>query len=77
MNDRLLNKKNENMKIAEKYITKYISDLQMHMSLSNSQLIKLLNNCIVTIKFNSRKFDNGYRKNTEKRWWQLFKKIIE
>lgn len=62
MTDSLLNKRDDNLKIAEKYIEKYTYDLQNHMELSDTQLVKLLNSCIAKIK----------RKNTEKRWWQFF-----
>ena len=44
MNDGLLNKKNDTSKIAEKYINKYISDLQQHMILSDNQVVQILNN---------------------------------
>ncbi len=72
MNDGLLNKKNETSKIAEKYINKYISDLQMHMSLSDSQIIQILNNCILEHKIRNKTLN----KISEKKWWQILKKKI-
>lgn len=72
MNDGLLNKKAENSKIAEKYVNKYISDLQLHMSLSDNQIVQILNNCIQSFK--NRNKNNG--NNTEKKWWQILKKNI-
>ncbi len=70
MKDGLLNNKNETSKIAEKYIKKYISDLQMHMNLSDSQIIEILNACMSYMK--SKNTD----KSPEKKWWQLLKKNI-
>lgn len=71
MNDGLLNKKTENAKIAEKYVHKYISDLQFHMSLSDNQIVQILNNCIQSFKNRNKQNDN-----TENKWWQIFKKNI-
>ena len=71
MNDGLLNKKTENSKIAEKYVHKYISDLQLHMSLSDNQIVQILNNCIQSFKNRNKQNDN-----TENKWWQIFKKNI-
>ncbi len=72
MNDGLLNKKNETSKIAEKYINKYISDLQLHMSLSDSQIVHILNSCIMEYKI-KHKIAN---KISGKKWWQILKKNI-
>lgn len=62
MNDNLLDKKSESPKIAEKHINKYIYDLQRHFSLSDSQIINILNSCISIMK----------KKNTTRKWWQFF-----
>ena len=62
MGDNLLDKKNDNPKIAEKHINKYIDDLQQHFSLSDSQIVKILNSCASALK----------RKDGERKWWQIF-----
>ena len=61
MKDGLLNNKNETSKIAEKYIKKYISDLQMHMNLSDSQIIEILIHIIIMIT--NQRSGIGYKKN--------------
>ena len=62
MRENLLNKKDNNTKAAEKYVGKYLLDLQNHFSLSDIQLIKILQSCLNNIK----------RKNKLKKWWQFF-----
>lgn len=44
MRENLLNKKDNHTKIAEKYVGRYLSDLQKHFSLSDKQIINILNN---------------------------------
>ena len=72
MNDGLLNKKNDTSKIAEKYINKYISDLQQHMILSDNQVVQILNNCIFEYKIKNKML----HKISKKKWWQIFQKNI-
>ena len=72
MNDGLLNKKNDTSKIAEKYINKYISDLQQHMILSDNQVVQILNNCILEYKIKNKM----RHKISKKKWWQIFQKNI-
>lgn len=67
MNDNLLDRKNDNPKIAEKHINRYVLDLQRHFNLSDAQLVKILNNCISTYK----------KKDTSKKWWQFFQKSVK
>lgn len=62
MRENLLNKKDNNTKAAEKYVGKYLLDLQNHFSLSDIQLMKILQSCLNNIK----------RKNKLKKWWQFF-----
>ena len=62
MRENLLNKKDNNTKAAEKYVGKYLLDLQNHFGLSDMQLIKILQSCLNNIK----------RKNKLKKWWQFF-----
>lgn len=62
MQENLLNKKDNNIKAAEKYVGKYLQDLQNHFGLNDMQLIKILQSCLNNIK----------RKNKLKKWWQFF-----
>lgn len=64
MRENLLNKRENNIKTAEKYISKYLYDLQKYFSLNNTQVIKILHNCLLKLK----------KENHEKKWWQFFKK---
>lgn len=61
MQENLLNKKDSNSKVAEKYIGKYLNDLQNHFSLSDTHLVNILNNCISSLK----------RKEVKKKWWHF------
>ena len=62
MRENLLNKKDNNIKAAEKYVGKYLLDLQNHFNLNDMQLIKILQNCLDSIK----------RKNKPNKWWHFF-----
>ncbi len=62
MQENLLNKKNSDLNSAEKYIGRYLKDLQKHFNLSDTQLIKILKNLIYKLK----------KKNHEKKWWHFF-----
>lgn len=42
MHENLLNKKDTNIKTAEKYVSRYLQDLQRHFALSDMQLQKNL-----------------------------------
>jgi len=53
--------KNE-IKSAEKYLIKYLQDLQKHFLLTNEELIKILYSTTNFIK----------RNNQPKRWWKIF-----
>lgn len=61
MQENLLNKKDSNSKVAEKYIDKYLNDLQNHFNLSDTHLVNILNNCISSLK----------RKEVKKKWWHF------
>ncbi len=50
MPENLLNKKDNNLKMAEKYLGKYLFDLQKHFALSDYQLVKILNGNISRLK---------------------------
>lgn len=50
------------IKSAEKYLIKYLQDLQKYFLLNNEELIKLLSSTIVLLK----------RNNQPKRWWKIF-----
>lgn len=63
MQENLLNKKDSNTKIAEKYVGRYLNDLQKHFSLSDLQLMKILNNNVYLLK----------KRNKKRKWWQFFK----
>lgn len=63
MRENLLNKaNNSNLKAAEKYVEKYLQDLQNHFNLNDMQLIKIMQNCL----------DNIKKKNKPNKWWQFF-----
>ena len=62
MQKNLLNKKENNVKAAEKYLFKYIRDLQKHFCISDVQLIKILQNTLNHIK----------KRNKSNKWWQFF-----
>lgn len=62
MQENLLNKKNSDIHSAEKYIGKYLNDLQKHFSLSDEQLIKILKSSLNNIK----------KRTKEKKWWNFF-----
>lgn len=72
MNDGLLNKKVDNSRIAEKYLNKYIIDLQLHLNLSDSQVLQILNTFIHSFKHKNREINPKI----EKKWWQILKKNI-
>ena len=62
MQKKMLYKKENIIRNAQKHTLKYLYDLQMHFNLNNQQLKKILKNCI--IKLNT---------DTEKRnWWKIF-----
>lgn len=67
MYKKMLDKKENIVKNAEKYALKYLSDLQLHFNLDNQQLIKILKNC--TTKLNSKQI--------KREWWKNFLKIYE
>jgi len=63
MQEKLL--KSENIidtKSAEKYLLKYLQDLQCHFSLNNSDVIKILQSIVGVLKQDNR----------PKRWWHFF-----
>lgn len=53
----------DNIKKSYKYVIRYINELKLHFSLSDSQILKVLNLVINEIK----------RKNTTKKRWFFFK----
>ena len=55
MRENLLNKKDNNTQIAEKYLKKYLSDLQKHLNLSEKQIIKILGNITTRKKITTKK----------------------
>lgn len=61
MQENLLNKKDNNVKSAEKYVKKYVQDLQNHFSLNDMQIIKILQNSVNFLK----------KRNKTKKWWQF------
>ncbi len=61
MQENLLNKKDNNVKSAEKYVKKYVQDLQNHFSLNDMQIIKILQNSANFLK----------KRNKTKKWWQF------
>ena len=63
MQENLLNKKENNSKKAEKYILKYLNDLQYHFNLTNEQILTITKNCIFKLK----------KKHPPKNWWQKIK----
>ena len=63
MQENLLKNFAENeIKSAEKYLIKYLQDLQKHFLLTNNELIKILYSTINFLK----------RNNQSKRWWKIF-----
>ena len=62
MQENLLNKKDNNIKSAEKYVQKYLQDLQNHFCISDMQLIKILQNSVTQLR----------KRNKSKKWWQFF-----
>ena len=62
MQENLLNKKNSDLNSAEKYIGRYLNDLQKHFSLSDEQLVKILKNSLNNLK----------KRKKEKKWWHFF-----
>ena len=62
MKENLLDKKEDNIKNAEKYALKYFSDLKAHFSLTDEQVLKVLKNCVLKLK----------RKHPPNKWWQIF-----
>lgn len=62
MQENLLNKKDSTVKNAEKYVGRYLQDLQTHFSLSDMQLIKILKNNLSNLKKRAK----------QKKWWQFF-----
>lgn len=61
MQENLLNKKDNNVKSAEKYVKKYVQDLQNHFGLNDMQIIKILQNSANFLK----------KRNKTKKWWQF------
>lgn len=61
MQENLLNKKDNNVKSAEKYVKKYVQDLQNHFGLNDMQIIKILQNSVNFLK----------KRNKTKKWWQF------
>lgn len=62
MQENLLNKKDNNVKSAERYVKKYVQDLQNHFGLNDLQIIKILQNSVNFLK----------KRNKTKKWWQFF-----
>lgn len=62
MHENLLNKKDTNIKTAEKYVSRYLQDLQRHFALSDVQLQKILKNHLDCLK----------KREKQKKWWQFF-----
>lgn len=68
MHEKLLKKEHKKeISSAEKYLLKYLQDLQNHFSLTNTDLIKILQSSINLIK----------KDNRPKRWWKFFLNQIE
>ena len=61
MQENLLKKKDNNVKSAEKYVKKYVQDLQNHFGLNDMQIIKILQNSVNFLK----------KRNKTKKWWQF------
>lgn len=62
MQENLLKQRDTNIKSAQKYMQKYLHDLQKHFGLDNQQLIKILQ-----ISLNNLKKDLKIKK-----WWKFF-----
>ena len=62
MNENVLDKKNDSPKIAKKHVMRYIDDLQRHFNLSDEQIVKILTESIASFK----------KKDSTKKWWQIF-----
>ena len=62
MQENLLNKKDSGLKTAEKYMGKYLSDLQNHFNLSDEQLTKIMKNHLDKLKKSAK----------QKKWWHFF-----
>lgn len=69
MQEKTLNKKENNIKNAEKYTLKYLNDLQHHFNLTDKQIITLMKNCIFKIK-------KTKKKHPPKKWWQIFQNTL-
>ena len=54
-NSLLLNSNTDNLKKVEKYIFNYLNELKIHFSMSDYQIIDILNSAISKLKKNSKK----------------------
>lgn len=62
MSEKLLKQKSDNIESAEKYLAKYLKDLQGHFGLDNEELLNILYSSISLLK----------KYNRPKRWWHFF-----
>ncbi len=62
MRENLLKQRDTNIKSAQKYMQKYLLDLQNHFGLDNQQLVKILQISLNNLKKNSK----------IKKWWKFF-----
>lgn len=62
MRENLLKQRDTNIKSAQKYMQKYLQDLQKHFGLDNQQLMKILQASLNNLKKDSK----------IKKWWKFF-----
>ena len=62
MRENLLKQRDTNIKSAQKYMQKYLQDLQKHFGLDNQQLMKILQASLNNLKKESK----------IKKWWKFF-----
>ena len=62
MREFLLKQRDTNIKSAQKYMQKYLQDLQKHFGLDNQQLMKILQASLNNLKKDSK----------IKKWWKFF-----
>lgn len=68
MQEKLLKKEyKKEISTAEKYLLKYLQDLQKHFTLTNTDLTKILQSSLNLIK----------KDNRPKRWWHFGQKQIK
>lgn len=62
MQENLLKQRDTNLKSAQKYMQRYLQDLQKHFGLDNKQLVKILQMSLNTLKKDVK----------IKKWWNFF-----